>query len=319
MRSAVFSKAARRLACLAALAVPAVTLALAEPLQLDHRVEDERAFGWRVGDVVERVVRLQVPPGLRLDDASLPAAGRPGGAIELLRIDREGEPGAREQRLRLRYQVFLAPTAPRVLELPPIELSFVGGARAQTLRVDAWPLVVAPITQDEPSPRTGLGLLRPDHEAPPIDMRAERVTLAVCASAAAVLLGWLLLWPLGSAWWLAHRRPFARAERRLRRMLPREGATPAQIEAACRALHEAFDTQARRVLMASDVAAHARSVRWMAPLSDEIARFYSASRTQFFAPDGAARARIDATTLRAFAARLREAERGGASRPEAMA
>lgn len=304
---------------LAGLLVLAAANVFAQPaaLQLDHQVEDVRAFGWRVGDVVERVVRLQVPPGLRLEESSLPVAGRPGGQVELLRIDREGEPGALEQRLRLRYQIFLAPKAPRVLELPPIELRFSGGARPQSLRVDAWPLLVAPITQEEPSPRTGLGLLRPDHPAPQIDMRAERVTLAVCAAVGAVLVGWLLLWPLGSAWWLARHRPFARAERRVRRLLARDDGSPSQIEAACRALHAAFDAQARGVLMASDAPAHARSVRWMAPLADEIARFFSASRTQFFAPDGAARARIDGATLRAFAARLSEAERSGASRREA--
>lgn len=288
--------------------------AFAQPAQLDHQVEDPRAFAWRVGDVVERVVRLQVPAGLRLDESSLPAAGRPGGPIELVRIEREGDARAPQQRLRLRYQVFLAPTAPRVLELPPIVLRFEGGARAQELRVDAWPLVVAPIAQDEPSPRTGLGALRPDRAAPAIDLRAERVVLAACAAVAAVLVGWLLLWPLGSAWWLARHRPFARAERLLRRMLPREGGSPAQLEAACRALHAAFNAQARRVLLAADAAAHARNVRWMAPLADEIARFYTASRTQFFAPDGPERARLDAATLRAFAARLREAERGRASR-----
>jgi mxaA protein len=301
---------------LAAILMLASAGALAQPapVQLDHRVDDARAFGWRVGDVVERVVRLQVPPGLRLDEASLPAAGRPGGQIELVRIDREGEPDAREQVLRLRYQVFLAPDRPRALELPPIELRFAGGARPQALRVDAWPLVVAPITQAEPSPRTGLGLLRPDHPAPQIDTRSERVTLAVCAVVAAVLLGWLLLWPLGSAWWLAQHRPFARAERSVRRLLPREGGSPGEIEAACRALHAAFDAQARGVVMAADAVTHARSVRWMAPLADEIARFYTASRTQFFAPSGNERARLDAATLRAFAARLRDAERSGASR-----
>lgn len=303
---------------LAVVLMSLATSALAQPATLDHRVEDARAFGWRVGDVVERVVRLHVPKGLRLDDASLPAAGRPGGQIELLRIDREGEPNAREQVLRLHYQIFLAPDKPRALELPPIELRFAGGERVQSVRVDAWPLVVAPITQAEPSPRTGLGLLRPDHPAPQIDTRIERVTLAVCALVGAVLLGWLLLWPLGSAWWLAQHRPFARAERSVRRLLPREGGSPGEIEAACRALHAAFDAQARGVLLAADAVAHARSVRWMAPLADEIARFFTASRTQFFAPAGSERARLDATTLRAFAARLRDAERSGASRRAAQ-
>jgi len=308
----------KRLASLFVL-LAANALAQPEPLQLDHQVEDARAFGWRVGDVVERVVRLQVPPGLRLDESSLPIAGRPGGQIELVRIEREGEPGAREQRLRLRYQIFLAPTTPRVIELPVIELRFTGGPRPQSLRVDAWPLLVAPITQEEPSPRTGLGLLRPDHAAPEIDTRVERVTLALCAAVGAVLVGWLLLWPLGSAWWLSRHRPFARAERRVRRLLAQEGDSPEHIEAACRELHAAFDAQAHGVLMAADAPAHARSVRWMAPLADEIARFFSASRTQFFAPDGALRSRIDASTLRAFAARLSEAERSGASRREVRA
>src|SRR5262245_57516499 len=129
-----------RLLAVVLMLMAGAALAQPAPVQLDHRVEDARAFGWRVGDVVERVVRLQVPPGLRLDDASLPAAGRPGGQVELLRIDREGEANDREQVLRLHYQVFLAPDKPRALELPPLELRFAGGARPLALRVDAWPL-----------------------------------------------------------------------------------------------------------------------------------------------------------------------------------
>ncbi|MEY2687075.1 MAG: hypothetical protein RL375_1273 [Pseudomonadota bacterium] len=50
---------------------------------LAAQVDEPRAYGWRVGDVVRRVVHLQLPEGWQLDERSLPRPDQRGGELEL--------------------------------------------------------------------------------------------------------------------------------------------------------------------------------------------------------------------------------------------
>lgn len=152
------------------------------------RADEPRAFGQRVGDVVERRFLIETPPGRHLDLASLPAVGRRGKSIELREV-RWTEPGwfGRGHTLTLAYQVFVSPTEPRTIEMPAITLRFDGGPRTEDLRLDAWPMTLSPLAPAEASPRTGLGELRPAAPPPMIDTGPARTRLAVCAALA--LLG----------------------------------------------------------------------------------------------------------------------------------
>ena len=53
------------------------------PLVLQASTREPRAYGYQVGDTLQRQVLIQVPAGLVLDAASLPLAGARGQAIEL--------------------------------------------------------------------------------------------------------------------------------------------------------------------------------------------------------------------------------------------
>ena len=164
----------RRMACMLLVAGCAVAhaadMALSATLLPTQR--DPRAFGYFVGDGVTRRIDVQVPTALQLDPESLPRAGRQGQALELRKVEwqRGGAwaPGDATQTatLTLDYQVFLAPREVRTLEMPPVLLRFTGGPRPQTLRIDAWPVTVAPLVPLEASPRHGLGDLRPDAAVP---------------------------------------------------------------------------------------------------------------------------------------------------------
>jgi mxaA protein len=279
----------------------------AAPAAPEARSDEPRAFGYTVGDVVSRRITLQVPAGLKLDEDSLPRAGARGRALELQRVVLQRSLTGVPQTLQLDYQVFLAPRALHVLEMPPIELRFVGSPRPQTVRVDAWPVTVGPLAPAEPSPREGLGEMRPDREPPQLPTAAARTRLALELAAVLLLLGYLAQVYLVLPWAAQRRRPFGRAWAALRALPAQPDAS--QRRAAFERVHAALNETAGEVLFepALDrfVARHAR----FAPLRDELARFFADSRAEFFA---GGRDALDMRSLLALCRRCRDLERGAA-------
>lgn len=119
------------------------------------QASEPRAFGWRLGDLVEREVLVTLPGGWRLLPDSLPVARQDGRSLELRTVTRAPAPGG--ERLLLRYQVMRSPDALRTVELPGLLLQAKGPARTAPLRVEAWPLLVGPLAPAEPPERRGLG------------------------------------------------------------------------------------------------------------------------------------------------------------------
>lgn len=265
---------------------PAGAIAGVEVPELRSR--EPLAHGLRVGDVVVRELLLALPPGARLEEDSLPQP-RPEGAIELRAVEREGAADASRQRLLLRYQLMHSPEALRVYELPTVELRVQvagpGGHRLLSLRADAWPLVAGPLVPEPPPERRGLGPLQPDRPLPPLPLTALRWQAAAWGSLATLALAWLLWRHLLGPWVWRRQRPFARAWRALRRA---EGAGPDSLTLALRRLHQALDEDAGRPLQAEHL------VQWLArrpafaPLQAELAGFFAASATHFYAPRAAA-------------------------------
>ena len=299
-----------RLASLVAAALPFLVLggAAAAPVTLGASSDEPRAFGYTVGDVVSRRITLQVPAGLKLDADSLPRAGARGRALELQNVVLHRSLAGVPEALQLDYQVFLAPREVRVLEMPPIELRFDGVPRPQTLRIDAWPVTVAPLAPVEPSTREGLGELRPDREPPPLDTSAMRARLALEAGAALLLLGYLAQVYLVLPWAAQRRRPFGRAWKLLGALPARPDAT--QRRAAFERVHVALNETAGEVLFEPGVDRFVALRPRFAPLRDDLARFFAASRAEFFA--GGGDDALDARWLVAFCRRCRDLERGAA-------
>jgi mxaA protein len=269
---------------------------------------EPRAFGYQVGDLVQRAVTVHVPDGWRLDASTLPRPGLRGQALELRRVGHRAfaEPGGQRHELELEYQVFLAPTVVRTLEIAPLRLRVEGAARTEELRVEAWPVTIAPLVPVEVSPRRGLGELQPDRAPPSIDTMTLRLRLQAVAVAAVLLLAYLAVVYVGPPWLARRRRPFGLAWLQLRGL--RADADEAMWCAACQQLHEALNRSAGEVLFEHGLARFvARQPRYI-PLRDDIARFLQLSRRQFFGAAG--RDPDDATWLVALCRRLRDAERG---------
>ena len=276
------------------------------------QVDEPRAFGQRVGDVVQRRVLLHLPAGRQLDQASLPQAGKRGRSIELRSVRLHapawwqlGEP---PHELLLDYQLFVSPLEPRTLELPAFKLRLTGGARPEELRVEAWPVTLSPLVPREVSPRHGLGDLRPEARAPLIDTAPAETRLLGLAALAALALAYLAQVYLLAPWWAARRRPFARAHHAIRALghLP----SPARRQEALRLLHGALNQTAAEVLFAQGLDPFlARHPRY-APLRPELLAFFAQSRREFFA-DGNVGADPAVDLLR-LARRCADLERGAA-------
>lgn len=269
------------------------------------QVEEPRTYGYFVGDTVARTIRLQLPAGMAVDAASLPRPGKRGGALELRRVAwRQAE-----QALWVEYQVLLSPPAPRVLEMPAIELRLQRGKGQPpaSLRIDAWPVTVVPLLPAEAPSRRGFGDMQPDRPPPALDLGGHASRMLALAVVAGVLLLYLLQVYVGLPWWARRHRPFGQAWRVLQALPPQPDT--AQRRAAWAAVHAALNRTAGATLLADGVpgfiAAHPR----YAPLQPALADFFARSRSGFFAE---AAADDDMAWLRGLARRLRDAERGAA-------
>jgi mxaA protein len=246
------------------------------------RVQEPRAFGYSIGDVATRAVTLELPAGYELDEASLPQASGQGRSIELRRVSQRSpwQATGRRYELTLEYQVLLSPPELRALELPPVILRVKGPQRVEELRIDAWPLVVAPLSPLEPRLREGLGEMRPDAPPPLFDTSGVRTRMLAYGAVALLLLGYLVHVYFGLPWAARRRRPFAAAWRRLHG-LPR-AASAGQREEAFRHLHEALNQTAGRVVFETDLDRFIEAHPRFAGLRDELLLFFQRSHAQFF-------------------------------------
>lgn len=286
--------------------------AQAAVVELRATTVEPRAFGYQVGDLVRRVVRIDVPEGSRLDPETLPQAGRVGSALELRQIERHEASiaGGRRIVLTLDFQIFAAPVAPRIVELPALRLGF-GGSRPEELRVDPWPLSVAPLVAEEVPSRHGLGALRPDQPPPPADTAGLKLITMAALALAALLAAWLVVVYVGLPRW-GRPRPFGQAWRELRA----EGRRGQLVHAeggrlAARRLHAALNEAAGRVLLAEALDAFLATSPRYAPLRGELLRFFEDSRSGFFGGMPQVPG-IDVQRVMRLARALRDAERGTA-------
>ena len=274
------------------------------------RVEasEPRAFGYQVGDLVQRNVSLHAPDGWRLDEATLPRPGGRGQPLELRRavIQTQSEPGGKRHDLVLEYQVFLSPTTVRTIEIAPMRLRFDGAGRSEELLVEAWPVTVAPLAPVVVSPRRGLGELQPDRDPPLVDTSMRQLRLIGWGTAMALLLGWLAWMHLGLPWRAARNQPFGRAWRELRR-LPAD-LPEVQWRSAVRLFHEALNRSAGEVMFEPGLERFLAGRPAFHGVRDDLVRFMHLSRAVFFAD--APRANGDAAWLVELGRRCRDAERG---------
>jgi mxaA protein len=274
-RPALARALAAVLACAAGAAQPAddEAAAAASAASAPSRpavVEQPRAFGHAIGDVVSQRVLL-AEDGRAFEPATLPGPARLGVWFERRGARVEQAADGRHW-LVVDYQIVNAPPELATVRLPGWELP--GAHDAPPLRVAPWSLTVAPLVARAATPADGL-LLRPDHPPPAIDtgplqrrLAATALALAACLLAWGSWLGW-------RAWRAASTQPFARAQRALRGL---DDGSPA----AWRALHDAFDCAAGEVARPATLARLFERAPHLAPQRPRIERFFAQSQARFF-------------------------------------
>jgi mxaA protein len=287
------------------------------------QVEEPRAYGHVVGDLVERRISIELPAGAELPPASLPRRGRVDVWFELRDVRwRSPAPGRTAGELHLVYQIVNAP--PRQIataELPPLSLKLRGGSGSGSSSggepvadVAAWPITVSALTPQAVLARAGLEALQGD-VAPqrtaiaPIVARIAlwAALLAVLAYALAVprfpqLAFWRRRAPFRTAWSDVHR-------------LARRRSDAETYRAALTRLHAAFDAAAGAAVFADRLEPLYDAQPALRGVSQQVQQFFAWSRGEFFAPtpepasDSSDRAR-QMHALLALARRLAQAEAG---------
>ncbi len=238
---------------------------------------EPRAFGYTVGDALERRIRVDPVEEGVLDAASLPRPGRTGRWFALRAVALESG-GA-----RLTYQIVNTPVAPAQENLPALRVQVIGpagGAHA----ADIGPFTVAmfPVALLGPYDSIQESDLRPDAQPAAIDTVARRKRVLGYAAGLLITMG---------LWWaprLAHRLPwrragpFARAWKTLRRRRASTGDDGAARRAALRRLHEALDEAAGLTLALDNLDRLFAARPALLPARDAIVQLLQSSRAAFF-------------------------------------
>jgi mxaA protein len=235
-------------------------------------VEQPRSFGYVIGDIAtQRVLLEEGGHAVTLD--RLPAAGPLGNWVErrAVRIERDSHG---RQWLAVDYQIMNSPQTIQLIKLPAWKLALKNGG--PELAVPEWQISVATLTPEQAFGRAGLGGLRPDREAPAIDLTPMRRWMMLwIGSALALMLLWAGWWGWRN-WQAASSQPFAKALREMR-------GIDDQSPQAWVALHRAFDATAGRVVQRETLPALFQRAPRFERQRAAIEAFFDQSSARFFA------------------------------------
>ncbi|MDQ0570918.1 mxaA protein [Variovorax paradoxus] len=277
-----------------------LALAIAAGAASAATVEQPRAFGHVIGDVLTQRVLLE-QAGQPLRPGAMPSAARIDLWLERRpsRIETDAE-GRRW--LAIDYQIINAPRTLTAVSLPALSIATASGA---ALALPAWPVSIGPLTPLEVPGQGDLQPLRPDRPVAALPTYAvERHLKLSFLALLAVLLAWL-------AWWAwrnareAQQLPFAHAWRELKRI-----GDPASPE-AWRVVHRALNRSAGRVVHGASLPRLLADAPYLRPLQPRLEDFYREStRRFFFAESAAASAEAHAAyPLKPLCRALRNAEK----------
>ena len=260
-------------------------------------VDQPRPTGYFVGDLLTQRILLR-DHNQTLTPSSLPTSGRVNAWFERRQSTVVTDP-ALHRWLVVQYQILNAPKTVTVATLPAWQLTTKSGGVAETLKIPAVSINVAPLSPPGSPEQVGTRDLRPDHTPPPIETAPMRRAIATSAIGLAltllVWLGWII-WRNRRA---AASQPFARALREMRALDDREPG-------AWQILHRAFDRAAGRVIQRATLPTLFERAPQLASVRPQIEEFFTQSNRMFFASPSTSEANSLPRTL---CAELRRIER----------
>ncbi|MCC8403119.1 calcium incorporation protein MxaA [Paraburkholderia sp. MMS20-SJTN17] len=239
-------------------------------------VQEPRAFGYVLGDVLTQRVLLEAN-GRDVGAVTPPSVGRTGVWLERRPVTLETDANGRKWMV-IAYQVVNAPQTLTQITLPALTLTSAAGTQ---LQVAEWPASIGPLTPQSAFATGDLQPLRPDRQVPVSGTAGLRQQIAW---ALGLLLATLIAWT--SWWWARNRResarlPFARAWRQMQR-LPESPAASSSEAWVC--LHRALNETAGQVVHATSLPALLARAPYLQPLRAQLERFYEVSSERFFRP-----------------------------------
>jgi len=278
-------------------------------------VEPERDSGYTVGDLLTRVVTLEIKKPYKLLDTSLPIVGyekRYQGqviGIELRDIRKEEREKADSTvyTITLTYQVFTRNVVAKPAALPPEFVKVQGGKDFYEYRIPSWNFRISPIAvfgevklETDLSPFRGPVLKTDERER--IILNTALVVLALAA------LG--LLYVLGVHAWLPRMGgPFARAYRELRKLrkLPASDET---LKLGLGRVHQAFNASLGSSVFSGNLEQFLQQKPVFAAIRQDIEQFFDLSRHVFFEESAQQFGTDQHEWLRRFTRSCRDCERG---------
>jgi mxaA protein len=213
------------------------------------QVVTPRADGYVIGDTITHTIRLELGADYRLDEHSLPAAGRVDQWLELHAPTSRRR--GREMEITLTYQLINVPEAPSALVVPRQTLEINGPDRSLPVFVPEWTFTATPIVPAFSAGAAARFNLRPERPPPLLAFAPHVWWLATLATAWMTVMGALAWLYLGVPWRARRAQPFARALRELRRLDGLAWDDGRQRE-AFRIMHRALDRAAGFTLLPSN-------------------------------------------------------------------
>lgn len=262
--------------------------------------EPVRPFGYSVGDILQQRLYLTPAPGQTVIAESMPKEGRANLWLQRRSVSAVPENG--RLRIDIAYQFINSPKELLAVELPSVRIQLKEGDHVIDAASTPLSLTLAPLTVGSSSSLD----LRPDTPPPQIDLGPRLRRLAIYAALAIAIGLFLAAWHFGFGLHGRRQRPFAVAEREIRRLLKHDGAADGRRN-AMRRLHQAFNSAANETVF-SDALDRFFSRHTIFEQERELVRaFFTASRSEFFGGDE--RINFDSGQIIALVRRLKLLER----------
>lgn len=251
----------------------------------------DRSWGLQLGD--ELVLTITMPEqATGIDNSSLPQRDRRYGAWLHLNRSELTDSG-----LKMYFQLMNVPVEKQQLKTPEFTLRTADG---QFVTVPGVPMTIGSMLAADIGD-IRISMLEADHAS--LSLATDAVRQQIRAALWLLIVSLLVL----AAWHLGlrprHRKPFVNAVFQLFLMKWR-GQRNADV--ATRLLHDAINQTAGTVIVHSHLQTLWDVAPWLAPLQDQIERFYQQSTAHFFAREAANAVEFDEIYSLAKACRARE-------------
>jgi len=238
------------------------------------QVQTPRPFGYVMGDEIKQRIIVEARSGLALQTSSVPRKGEINRWLNLNKIKTskmKTRAGIRYQ-IDLTYQIFYAPLAVKMLELPGFTLQF---GNTIEKKVPGWSFTSAPLRELAIRKDEGKEYMRPNTPAPLLDntRSLNRLTVSLLIT---FMLAVYLAWLYGMLTFLPKYQIFKSPSRKLAK-LPDDDLTD-----MLSIMHKALKQLNGKPLFKHQLASFYQRFPQYQTLNDELNWFFNYSNQHFF-------------------------------------